>query len=114
MTNQSGVPFTHQGATLVNGFFYGQSLGNSINNNGPLTIGPGGQLATFNTCTVGSVTGAGLINIFNGTFTAGGDNTSTTFTGTMLGAGTFIKVGSGTITFATPAWFGGSATVEAP
>lgn len=48
---------------------------------------------------VGSITGAGVINIGTGyTFTAGGDNTSTIFSGCISGAGNFTKSGSGVLT----------------
>lgn len=48
---------------------------------------------------VGSIAGAGVINIGTGyTFTAGADNTSTTFSGCISGAGNFTKSGSGILT----------------
>lgn len=48
---------------------------------------------------VGSITGSGTINIGTGyTFTAGGDNASTTFSGCISGAGHFTKSGSGVLT----------------
>jgi filamentous hemagglutinin family protein len=48
---------------------------------------------------VGSIAGAGVINIGTGyTFTAGGDNTSTTFSGCISGAGNFTKSGLGVLT----------------
>lgn len=48
---------------------------------------------------VGSIAGAGVINIGTGyTVTAGGDNTSTTFSGCISGAGNFTKSGSGVLT----------------
>jgi filamentous hemagglutinin family protein len=48
---------------------------------------------------VGSIAGAGVINIGTGyTFTAGADNTSTTFSGCISGTGNFTKSGSGILT----------------
>src|SRR5207249_702526 len=52
---------------------------------------------------VGSVTGAGNVNLGSGTFTAGGDNTSTTFSGQFVQTGGGIggsvtKTGTGTLT----------------
>jgi len=60
-----------------------------------------GDLHTFYDQTIGSLAGAstGLIILDDDSLlTAGGDNTSTTFAGDFTGVGSFLKVGTGTLT----------------
>ncbi len=60
--------------------------------------------------TVGSVAGSGHIMIGTGQLIAGGDNTSTTFSGIMTGSdgGVFTKTGTGTLTLTSSDRNGGS------
>ena len=51
--------------------------------------------------TIGSLAGAGSVSLGSGTLTLGGDNTSTTFTGTTSGSGLITKNGTGTYTITT-------------
>lgn len=63
--------------------------------------------------TVGSIAGSGAILMSAGTaLTAGGDNSSTLFSGTMTGGG-FTKAGSGNFTFTGTGAFGGPLNVNA-
>ena len=48
--------------------------------------------------TVNSFVGSGTLNVAGGTLTTGGDNSNTTFNGTIGGAGGITKVGSGMFT----------------
>jgi uncharacterized protein with beta-barrel porin domain len=58
---------------------------------------------------IGSLGGAGRVDLAATTLTLGGDGRSTAFSGTFTGAGGFSKVGSGTFTIAnTSAIFGAS------
>ncbi|MGJ4931680.1 autotransporter domain-containing protein [Bradyrhizobium sp. HKCCYLS2038] len=105
---------TYTGATVING--------------GTLQAGASGVLATASAFTVaggatldlngfdqtiGSLTGAGAVLLGAGTLTAGGDNTTTTFTGTISGSGDFTKSGSGTMTVAGSTSYTGATTINA-
>jgi autotransporter-associated beta strand protein len=111
--NGSSFPLAHQGATIVNGNLDTSAPITSIDNNGPLVIGPSGVFTT-RTGQVGSLSGSGQINASFGTFVVGGDNSSTTYSGSISGNGEFRKTGSGTLTLATTTFFGGDVIVEAP
>ena len=113
VNNFAAVPFSHRGSTTVNGRFNGAAFGTSLSSGGRLTIGPAGEVFTWEG-TVGSLAGSGLLSVQLGTFTAGGDNTSSTFTGAMQGPDHFRKTGSGTLTIATSNWSMGNVTVDAP
>lgn len=76
-----------------------------------IVAGPG-TLALNTSETVGSLAGAGALTMSAGTaLTAGGDNTSTLFSGTMTGGG-FTKAGSGNFTFTGTGAFGGPLSVN--
>jgi autotransporter-associated beta strand protein len=47
---------------------------------------------------IGSLVGTGTVDLTGGSLSTGNDNSSTTFTGTILGAGNLIKDGTGTMT----------------
>ncbi|MGE0479778.1 MAG: beta strand repeat-containing protein, partial [Phycisphaerae bacterium] len=67
-----------------------------------LTIGAAGTLdmgfPAGRSEQVGSLAGSGDLLVPGGTFTVGGLNTSTTFSGVISGDGTFVKTGTGTLT----------------
>ena len=74
-----------------------------------MTVNSGGYLGLNDSAgSVGSLAGAGNVNLNNGTLTAGGNNSSTVFGGVMSGGGGFIKAGSGTMTL------GGNSTYAGP
>src|SRR5262249_54168018 len=61
------------------------------------TVGSGATLALNNfNQTIGSLAGAGNVTLGSATLTAGGNNTSTAFSGVMSGTGGLTKTGSGT------------------
>ncbi len=63
--------------------------------------------------TIGSLAGSGTVLINAGTLTAGGNNASTTFSGTLAGtSGHFIKTGSGMLSFTGVSLLGDSSTVQ--
>ena len=92
--NTNGT-LTHAGTTTIDA---GGSLTGAVNNNALLTVNGTANL-TAQPTTVGSLTGSGVMNINASTFTVGGDNTSTTYTGTFgVGGNLLVKVGTGTLT----------------
>jgi fibronectin-binding autotransporter adhesin len=94
---------TYGGPThVIGGTLRVRSNNERYPNGSALTIDSG---ATFDvdglTETMGSLAGAGTLEINGGSFLAGGDNTSTAFTGLITGSGTgtnLTKQGTGTLT----------------
>ena len=63
--------------------------------------------------TVGSLAGvAGTSVINDGSLTAGGDGSSTTFAGSLSGTGHFTKAGNGTMTLSGANSYGGNTTIS--
>ena len=107
-------PTTVTGGTLNVGDPAGIALLNSdvaVNFNG-VTGAPGTLSMSVPAATVGSLAGAGNVNLNSGQLTVGVKNTSTTFSGSILGAGTgFIKSGSGTMTLTGNSAYTGPTTI---
>ena len=114
------VPNSFTGPTNVNGGTLnvgdpaGIALINSdvsVNFNG-VTAAPGTLSMSVSAATLGSLAGAGNVNLNNGQLTVGVKNTSTTFSGSIQGAGTgFIKSGTGTMTLAGNSTYTGQTTI---
>jgi autotransporter-associated beta strand protein len=106
---------TYSGTTAITA----GSVQIGANNAGPassaVTISTGAMLDVNNyTAAVGSLAGSGTVTLGNGTLTAGGDNTSTTFSGAISGAGGgFTKAGSGTLILSGTNTYTGATTVNA-
>lgn len=106
-TNTYGGPTTVAAGTLALG------PSGSISSTSALIVNSG---ATFDTggasTTVASLTGAGNVAIGSGVFTAGGNHSSTAFSGSIGGAGgSFVKQGTGTITLSGANTYDGATTV---
>ncbi len=110
---------TRTGATSINGGTLQLAAAERIHDNSAVVVASG---ATFdlndNSETVGSVAGAGTISLgvvgSSGTkLTAGGDGTSTTFSGVLTGTGSLAKSGTGVLTLTGLNNFTGTTTVEA-
>ncbi len=74
-----------------------------------------GTLRIVNDATVmaGGLAGNGSVSVGAGTtLTAGGNNTNTTFSGVMEGAGAFVKTGSGILTLTGESSFTGLTTID--
>jgi fibronectin-binding autotransporter adhesin len=65
------------------------------------------------TQTIGSLSGAGAVQLGSGTLTTGGLNTSTVFGGTISGSGAVTKLGTGTMTLGGVNTYTGPTTVAA-
>ncbi|MFZ5494973.1 MAG: beta strand repeat-containing protein [Verrucomicrobiota bacterium] len=77
------------------------SQSNQIANNAAVTLGSDGRLNLSNNVeTVGSIAGSGKIIFGTGQLTVGGNDSSTSFSGTLAGASSAIlnKAGTGTLT----------------
>lgn len=83
-TNVSGGFGNYSAVNLNNA---GIDLKNTVN----------GSIVSYSTL-VGSLAGTGTVNLGTATLTAGGDNTSTTYAGTINGTGRVSKTGTGTWT----------------
>lgn len=83
------------------------SLTASVNSTAALVLDSTGILNIGSTISAfGSLAGSGRINGGSGgSLTVGGDNSSTTFSGSMIGGGSLVKLGTGTLTLT-------NATVE--
>ncbi len=91
---------TYGGSTLITGAGNTVVLGvnDALPDTTALTVTAGTLNANGRTDTVGSLAGTGTVQLPAGSvFTAGSDNTSTIFSGTITGAGTLSKVGTGTL-----------------
>jgi fibronectin-binding autotransporter adhesin len=62
---------------------------------------------------IGSLSGAGQVQLGSGTLTAGGDNSSTSFTGVISGSGGLTKTGTGALTLSGVNTYTGTTTVSA-
>ena len=90
---------TNSGATLVNSGTLATQGDERLGNSSALTVASGATFQLGGDQTLGSIAGAGAINLQSAkTLWAGGDNSSTAFSGNITGPGSFAKYGSGTLT----------------
>ncbi|WP_395750689.1 autotransporter-associated beta strand repeat-containing protein [Prosthecobacter sp.] len=113
---------TYNGATNVNGGILRAGSATALSANSSVVVGASGklQLNGFNN-TVGSLAGVAGAIVENGsaataiTLTAGGDNSSTTFQGTLQNGAAanlaFTKTGTGTLTLTGAANYSGATIV---
>jgi len=103
---------TYSGSTVILGGTLQAGATNALATNSAFSVGSRGtlDLASFNQ-TIGSLAGAGDVTLGSATLTTGNDNTSTTFSGTISGSGSLIKVGTGTLTLAGANAYTGGTTL---
>jgi autotransporter-associated beta strand protein/T5SS/PEP-CTERM-associated repeat protein len=104
---------TYTGGTIINAGTLQLGPGGSLAPTGALTVNAGGtfDLNSFNQ-TVGSLAGAGNVALGAGRLTTGSDNTSTTFSGTISGAGGLTKIGAGTLALTGTNPYSGATAVN--
>ena len=91
---------TYTGQTIVQNGTVQAGSAHAFGTNSAVTVAYGATLDLngFNN-TIGSLAGGGSVTLETATLTAGTDGTSTAFSGIISGAGAFVKVGPGTLTF---------------
>jgi len=105
---------TYGGATTVSAGTLRLGAADRIPNASAVTVSSGATLdLNGNSDVVGSLAGAGAVTLGAGTLTAGGNNTSTAFSGTMTGTGGLAKNGNGTLTISTSLAYTGITTINA-
>ncbi|CCD96611.1 Outer membrane autotransporter (modular protein) [Bradyrhizobium sp. ORS 375] len=105
---------TYTGATVIDGGTLRAGAAGAFAPLSSVEVDNGGTLDLngFNQ-TIASLTGGGAILLGAGTLTSGGDNSSTSYTGTISGSGGFTKVGTGTMRFDGLTSYTGATTISA-
>ncbi len=90
---------SYSGATSIAAGTLRAGAINSLSPASALTVGTGTtlDLAGFSQ-TIGSLAGTGAVMLGSGTLTAGGDGSSTNYSGVLSGSGAFTKAGAGSFT----------------
>ncbi|MBI5691738.1 MAG: autotransporter-associated beta strand repeat-containing protein [Verrucomicrobia bacterium] len=104
---------SYTGATNINAGVLSAGASTVISNQSAVTVANGAAFTLNNTTqAVGSIAGAGTVNIGSGQFVAGANGSSTTFSGAMTGVGgTFTKDGAGTLTLTGVNTYTGTTTI---
>jgi autotransporter-associated beta strand protein len=105
-------PSTYTGATNVNAGTLQAGVANAFAPLSAFTVASGATL-DFNGFdqAVGSLAGAGAVTLGAATLFTGGDNTSTTFSGTISGSGALFKIGPGTLTLTGTSTYAGGTMI---
>jgi autotransporter-associated beta strand protein len=85
---------------------------NRFNPTNAITIASGASLTINASQAIGSLAGAGSVNLATGTLTVGGP-ASTTFSGSLSGTGGLTKSGNGTLTLSGASDYSGTTSVTA-
>jgi autotransporter-associated beta strand protein len=108
-----GAVSNYAGSTAVQAGTLAVGIDNAYPPN-PCTVALGATFdVNFHNETLGSLAGAGSVLLTDPTLTTGADNTSTTFSGSISGAGDLTKVGTGTFTLSGANTYTGQTTVLA-
>jgi len=89
---------TFSGATNIQAGTLSVSAGGSLGNGSAVSVASGASLSTLANLSIGSLSGAGDVLFGANTLSVGGNNNSTTFSGTLSGTGQLAKQGTGTFT----------------
>lgn len=105
---------TYTGATTVNSGTLQAGAANAFATGSAFTVAAGATLALngYNQL-IGSLAGAGSVTLGSATLTTGVDGTSTTFSGTISGAGAVTKAGAGTLILSGTNTYTGGTRVAA-
>jgi len=102
------------GPLAINGGIVSVSGGVALHDDVAVTVASGARFDLVSSEFIGSLAGAGSVNIGNGNvLDTGGNNTSTTFSGTIFGAGgSLSKSGTGTFTLTGNNTYSGTTTIN--
>jgi autotransporter-associated beta strand protein len=109
---------SYSGNTLVSGGTLALSSPLALQNSTLDTSGSGTlSFGSLTSATLGGLSGPGVLTLANSSsqpvnLSVGNNGTSTTFVGMLQGAGSFIKVGSGTLTLATSNTYTGTTFIN--
>jgi autotransporter-associated beta strand protein len=103
----------YTGATTVNAGRLSLASANLLADSSAVTGIAGASLALGGNETIGSLAGSLDVALGSSTLTVGGDNTSTTHSGNINGAGGLTKVGAGTFAVTGSNGYGGATQVNA-
>lgn len=98
---------TYTGETNINAGTLAVSGGQAISDQSAVTVASGATLELNGSEAIGSLAGAGNVNLNANTLTTGADGTSTTFAGVISGAGGLTKIGAGVLTLSGANTYGG-------
>ena len=103
----------YAGATVIANGILAATGGNAIPNSSAVVMQAGSTLQVVQSQTVGSIEGTGSAAIVVGqNLTAGGNNASTVYSGTMSGGGGLVKAGSGDLHLSGNNTYTGDTTVN--
>jgi autotransporter-associated beta strand protein len=89
------------------------NVSGSLSDDTAVTIASGATYNVNTSDTIGSLAGAGDINLSSYTLTIGGDNSSTEVSGVISGTGSLTKSGTGTLTLSGTNTYTGDTTISA-
>ncbi|UEM24124.1 Ig-like domain-containing protein [Skermanella mucosa] len=104
---------TYTGSTTLSAGGLSLSGGAAIADAGAVTVASGATLTLNASETIGSLGGEGAVALGANTLTAGGNDTSTSFSGVIGGTGGLTKAGTGTFTLSGANTYEGATTVSA-
>jgi len=106
-------PNTYSGATTISAGQLEAGATNAFSNTSTVQVAAGATLDLANLDqTIGSLAGAGSVTLGSARLTAGGDNSSTSFAGTMSGTGGLTKLGSGSLALSGTSTYSGETVVN--
>lgn len=103
---------SYSGTTTVSGGILRAGVAGAFASTSAFTVASGARLdlAGLNQ-SIGSLAGAGTVTLGSAVLTTGGDNSSTSFSGTISGTGGLTKTGTGTLTLTGTNSYGGDTTI---
>jgi len=105
---------SYSGATTVSEGTLRAGQTGAFSSNSTFTVASGATLDLANfSQSIGSLAGAGTVTLGSGTLTAGANNSSTSFSGTISGTGGVTKTGTGTLTLTGANTYTGATKVSA-
>jgi autotransporter-associated beta strand protein len=105
---------SYTGATNINAGQLATGANEVLSDSTAVTVAGGATLnLNGNTETIASLAGAGSVVLGAGALTAGGNDSSTTFSGRISGTGSFNKAGNGITTFSGANTYTGATNINA-